>query len=318
MTGLFKSKNEDYIDEAKIKIDYNIVHPCPAIRNRIANSFHYYDAPAMGLGEEGRPFIEADDFVDLSNLDKIQEELQNNIGLATESLVHMIPFGLIPEGINDEKCLDAFLLNPLKYGIENDNFTFARKITNFHALKRYYVNKFGLTKSWKRVLHLRTPLPFYEKGNPSTWLPIIQHFPYLRQLAESLPFKHMGIGLIFRSNEDTKLLIHRDSYLRNHSMHHLNVSLSKDSRNVFIYDPIKNIRHYLNPSSRCYTFNECDLHGADPQFDHLVLRIDGQFQDWFADHIGLKNGVSFDWAYDRPQEQIKQSGPIKVWNETDV
>jgi len=310
--------DNDYLPAESVKIEYHINHPNFDIRNRVANSFRYYDLAPMGLGPEGRLFINLDEYLDLSYINKVYDEFQHNLHRAVDYLVPMIPFGLIPRGINNEKCLDSYLLNPDRYHITTDNFGHARSIHNFHALKQYYVNRFNLTKSWKRVLHLRKPLPFYEKGNASDWNPCIVNFPLLKKLIESLPFKHMGIGLIFRSNEESKLLIHRDSFARNHNMHHINISISKDTRDVFIYDPISSIRHYLTRGTRSYTFNEIDLHGADPQFDHLVLRVDGQFEDWFAKAIGLEDGISFNWAYDRPQQFIKEREKINIWTETDI
>ena len=313
---MFRSNNQDYLPEDLVKIDYKIDHPI--LNTRPSNSFKYYDLEPMGLGPEGNYFITLDSYIDTSDIDSIRQELEDNIEQAAQHLVHMIPFGLIPEHINGEKCLDSFLLNPEKYKIKKDAYSYAANIENYHALKRYYINRFNLTKSWKRVLHLRKPLPFYQKGNPTEWNSSIQHFPKLKKLIESLPFKHMGIGLIFRSNEDSRLLIHRDSYARNHCMHHINICLSKTTRRVFIYDPINDCRIYLDPNVRSYTFNEIDLHGADPQFDHLVLRIDGQFEDWFCKKLGYEKNHSFDWAYDRPQKFIKEHKKIKIWQSTDI
>lgn len=314
----YMTKDADYLDPEQVKIEYHIDHPCEAIKNRVANSFKYYEAPPMGLGERGELFIGLDEFIDTTNLDLVVKELNDNIDLARDYLTYMVPFGLVDKEVNGEKCLDSYLLNPSRYGVTLDNYSYAKNITNFHTLKHYFLGRFNLTQSWKRILHLRKPLPFYEKGNKTDWHPIMGYFPHLKFFIEQLPFEHMGIGLIFRSNEDAPLRIHRDSYLRNHSMHHINISLSTPNRRVFIYDPIEKKKHHLNSSVRCYTFNECDLHGAEPQFDHCVLRIDGKFQDWFANRIGLKNGVSFDWGYDKPQDFIKQNGGIRIWDDLDV
>lgn len=313
---MFKSKDEDYLSPESVKIEYKIDHP--QFRNRIFNSMKYYDLSPMGVGPEGKLFINLDEHLDLSTVDEVRREIEDNIHLATSNLLFMSPFGLIPKKFNNEQCLDSFLLNPDKYDIKTDAYTYASTINNYHNIKRYYMNKFNLTASWKRVLHLRNLMPFYQKGEPSTWNQSIPYFPKLKALIDSLPFKHMGIGLIFRSNEDNPLLIHRDSYMRNHNLHHLNISLSKMTRRVYVYDAYTGTRTYLDTGARSYTFNECDLHGADPQFDHLVLRIDGQFEDWFCKKLGYDPGVTFDWAYDKPQEFIKTHGKIYVRDTTDI
>lgn len=313
---MYKSNDRDYLPEELVKIEYRLQHPNSEISNRVSNSFRYYDLEPMGLGPEGKYFISLDQYIDLSDIDNIRSELEDNLWLGGNYLVHMTPFGLVPQHINGEKCLDSYLLNPEKYGV--NTLKWADNITNYHTLKRYYTNHFNLTAQWRRILHLRKPPPFYSKGTQTDWNPCIQYFPRLKKLIDSLPFKQRGIGLIFRSNEDNRLLIHRDSYCRNHRLHHINISLSRRTRQVFIYDPINNVKHYLNSNTTAYTFNECDLHGADPQFDHLVLRVDGEFEDWFARRLGYDNGISFDWAYDRPQEFIRKHGRINIWTETDI
>jgi len=311
-----RTNNEDYLPENKVKLEYSLDHPSTI--GRRCNSFKFYDLPPMGLGPSGAPFISLDNYLDLSSIDAVRQEIEDNIHLATASLTPMIPFGLIPEHINNEKCLDSFLLNPDKYNVSIDSNSYASKLTNYHEVKTYFLNRFNLTRSWKRVLHLRNLLSFYDKGSPSTWNSTSHHFPKLRALIEALPLKHAGIALIFRSNEDSRLLIHRDSYARNHSLHHINISLSKNTRKVFIYDSIKNERIYLDGSTRSYTFNENDLHGAEPQFDHLVLRVDGQFEDWLCKQLEYENNTSFDWAYDKPQAFMREHGKINVWTNTDI
>lgn len=303
----------DYLPENFVKLQYYFSNK----DKRKANTFKYYELPTMGLGPEGKSFVELDRYLDLSDLDKVREEYWEGIGKPGNHLVHMVPFGLVPRRINNgEKCLDSYLMNLSKYqkkvppkAVEN---------LGFHDMKRYYLNYFNLTKSWRRVLHLRKPLPFYQKNEASDWNSSIENFPRLKKLIEGLPFKHMGIALIFRSNEDSPLIIHRDSYTRMHSSHHINISLSKESRKTFIYNSITKQREYLPNGIMSYTFNETDLHGADPQFDHLVLRVDGRFDDAFAKKIGLEDGVSFDWQYDKPQEFIRQVGKIKIWEHTDI
>jgi len=313
---MFKSRDDLFLLAEKVKIEYKLNHP--KLLDRILNSMKYYDLPPMGVGPEGKPFINMDNYLDLSSVDEVRQELENNMYLATDNLLYMTPFGLIPENINNERCLDSFLLNPDMHDIITDAYSYASNISNYHAIKRYYANKFNLTSSWKRVLPLRKLVPFYNKGVPSDWNSSIQHFPKLKKLVDSLPFKHIGFGLIFRSNEDSRLLIHRDSYARNNNLQHLSISLSKINRKVFVYDSLSHTKIYLDPTARSYTFNETDLHGADPQFDHLVLRLDGQFEDWLCKKLGYEPGVVFDWAYDKPQEFIKQHGKINMYDSTDI
>jgi hypothetical protein len=315
---MFNSNDRDYLPEELVKIEYQLDHSCDLIRNRVANSFRFYDLEAMGIGPEGREFIELDEYLDLSSLPLVHKEFQENLENALPNSVHMIPFGLVPEEINNEKCLDSYLLNLNRYDPQKDSLSHTKNISNFHDLKQYYLGRFNLIKPWKKVIHFRKPRPFYEKALDTEWNPIVKHFPHTQQLIESLPFKYIGIALVFRANEDAPLIVHRDSYARNLKNHHINIAIDMNPRKVFIYDSVHKTKTYMKPGTMAYTFNETDLHGSEPGYDQLVLRVDGELEDWFADKIGLKNGITFDWSYDKPQNFIKNYGPIKIWQDTDI
>ena len=311
---MFKSNQLDYINPEDVSIRYNIPHFETSLY-----SFKYCDVPLFGCGNAGTPIINCDDYYDTELLNGLEEEFDNNIEHAKQRLHYMMPFGLVPSDLNNQKCLDSHLLNLDKYDPELTYKDYIKNITHYHELKNYMANRFNLNKPWKNVIHLKRLKSFFEKNQTAEWNEVAQHFPKLVKLVESLPFKSIGYVMVMRNNENRGLDIHRDIFPRNHNCHHINIAIDKKPRQVFMYDSLTNTKYYKDPESYSYFFNECDLHGADRTFsERLTLRVDGEFEDWFSAKIGLENGITFDWAYDKPQDFYKSNGSIPIIQETDI
>jgi len=314
---MYKSSQIDYINPSDVAINYFVAHPNRAINNRY--SYKYCEIPAFGCGPFGQPIIDCDEYINLSLVNLIKDEFINNVGSVSSNLHHMIPFGLVPEELNGQKCLDSYLLNLKKY--DQNYIDYSKNIHHYHDFKNFMAARFNLNRPWKNVLHFKKLKSFFEKNDSSEWNDIAPLFPNLIKLVESLPFKQVGYVMIMRSNENTYLDIHRDIYPKNHKCHHINIALDANYWNkpFFIYDPITKTKYYKDRKTISYFFNECDLHGVDKVFNEtLTMRIDGEFEDWFAKKIGLENGVTFDWAYDKPQDFYKANNGIKIINETDI
>jgi len=314
---MYKSSQIDYINPSDVAINYFIPHPNRTLNNRY--SYKYCEIPAFGCGPSGQLIIDCDEFVDLSLIDKVKQEFLDTVASVHDNLHYMIPFGLVPKELNGQKCLDSYLLNLKKY--DQNYIEFSKNIHHYHGFKNFMAARFNLNRPWKNVLHIKRLQGFFEKNKQAEWNEIAPLFPNMIKLVDSLPFKHVGYVMIMRSNENTHLDIHRDIYPRNHNCHHINIALDANywSKPFFIYDAITKTKHYKDKKTISYFFNECDLHGVDNIFNEtLTMRIDGVFEDWFAEKIGLENSVTFDWAYDKPQDFYKANGGIKVINETDI
>jgi hypothetical protein len=314
---MYRSEQNDYINPADAEINYFVKHPNPGINHRY--TYKYCEVPTFGVGEAGIPIINCDSYFDTSKLAEIKQEFNENISKAKSFLRPMIPFGLVPTDINNQKCLDSYLVNLDKYDPEGDYIKYSMDIHHYHMFKCFMTNRFNLNRPWKNVIHFRRLKGFFQKNNETEWNESIEFFPKLRALTESLPFKTLGYVMIMRSQEDSQLDIHRDIFPRNHNCHHINIALEPDLKPFFIYDPITREKHYKTKDSHSYFFNECDMHGTDYEFNEtLTMRVDGVFEDWFAEEIGLTNGVTFDWAYDKPQDFVKANGGIKIYHDTDI
>lgn len=316
---MFHSNQNDYIKPEDAGIYYQVNGVNDSFKNRLY-TFKYCDVPLMGCGPAGTPIINCDDYYDTDLLDGLEQEFNQSIAEAKHRLHYMTPFGLIPQKINNQKCLDSYLLNLDKYEPNSSYTPYIQNINHYHELKNYMLARFNLNRPWKNVIHLKKLKSFFEKNDSAEWNDVAHLFPKLVKLVESLPFKTIGYVMIMRNQEDSKLDIHRDIYPRNHCCHHINIAIDKKPRSVFMYDSHTDTKYYKDSKSFAYFFNEFDLHGADNAFEErLTLRVDGVFEDWFSKSIGLENGVTFDWAYDRPQEFFKQNErKINIIESTDI
>lgn len=315
---MFKSNQIDYINPDEVGFYYSIPNVGPKFNNKMY-TFKYVDVPLFGCGVNGTPIINCDKYYDVALLDGLEEEFKDNIERAKHRLHFMTPFGLFPYQLNNSKCLDSYLLNLDKYDPKQTYAPYIQEMDHYHKVKNYMLQRFNLNKPWKNVIHLKKLKSFFEKNNYAEWNEVALYFPKLIKLIESLPFKTIGYVMIMRNNEESKLDIHRDIFPRNHNCHHINIAIDKKPRNVFMYDAHTDTKYYKEPDSYSYFFNECDLHGADYEFhERLTLRVDGVFADWFAEEMGLENGITFDWAYDKPQEFCKSVGKVPIINETDI
>jgi hypothetical protein len=308
---------QDYVNDEIMNIRYTIPHVSDSIKSRY--SFRYHELPVFGVGPYGFPIVNCDSYIDLSLLNGISDEFYANLNQSKHRLHKMMPFGLVPEHLNNQKCLDSYLINLDKYDSNHTLSLFGDHNTHYHDYKEHACDYFKLNKPWKDVLHIRKLSTFFEKNNPGTWNDVAHNFPKLCDFIESLPFKHVGYAMIMINNPGSRLDIHRDIWMQNHSAHHINIAIDFKPRSVFIYDAITDTKYYKTENSLSYFFNECDLHGADAVDDsRLTLRVDGQFTDNFARAVGLEGGKTFDWCYDRPTDFIKQNGGVKVYKETDI
>jgi hypothetical protein len=314
---MFHSLQDEYLKAREVELFYTLDHPLRSVRQRY--SFRYCELPPMGTGPQGNLIINCDEYLDRDLTKEVYEEFLRQIHLAEHRFHHMIPFGIVPSALNQQKCLDSFLINQAKYESVRELIKQTEHLGDYHQVKNQVAKQLGLNLPWRDVIHFKKLKTFFEKNEAAQWNDIAQYFPKLRKLVDSLPFKTIGYVMILRNNKGSKLDIHRDIFPRNHACHHINIALDGKPRPFFIYDSFTGKRHYKEPSCISYFFNEFDLHGADAcDWASIILRIDGIFKDSFANKIGMSDGVTFDWSFKKPQNFVKERGPIKIWEETDI
>lgn len=292
-------------------------------------TFKYYELPLMGLGPDGLPFIEIDRYINTNGFEEIYQEIKNNKDKLVPFTKGLVVNGIVPKDHNNNyKSIDSILLNPDKYL----TFPYAEDIKELDTLskvKSYFYNKFGIPEAWQGICHMREYTNYANKSNQSKWLPHSEHFPLMTKFIESLPFKSLGYAIFFISNGDnTKpAFLHRDLFHRSHhKSNFINIMFDRKPRPFFVYDALKRKKVYVNRNCCMYTFNESDIHGVDIEPEpRYMIRIEGIFEDWFAEKIGFVKSPSgdyyesFDWNYDKPKAYLESiGGKLNIWQETDI
>ena len=94
--------------------------------------------------------------------------------------------------------------------------------------------------------------------------------------------------------------MHRDGVVAEHKDHNINLFFTPGWRPSFVYDEITKEKVYLEQGARSYFFNNRDYHGVDPEPNfRYTLRIDGTFTDELQEELGLVDGYTWNWNYER-------------------
>jgi hypothetical protein len=284
-------------------------------------TFKHCNLPIMGIGPNGftNPFIYFDHFLNLSFLDKIYQEVLHAENCHLIHYNKIVANGLMSSDVNNIKCIESYIANIAKYARDNAWEDEIKKLTRKGDIKNYFYEYFNIQSAWEGIAMFRKYSASYQqKTQPSEWLDLIGSFPNLKIFVESLPFKHVGYVMIFKSSKENPVLIHRDYYPTNHQVNFINFRLSPKSRPFFLYDIIKKEKVYLDPSYRSYFFNEIDPHGMDAEDSPgLTLRVEGQFTDEFKSQIGLGQNDIFNWNYEHCHRFL-QSGQFYIEQSTDI
>lgn len=277
-------------------------------------TFKWYNAPVFGIGRRSVPMLALDDYLkpETHNLLKeANEELIANKRILEPHMKGLVVNGVVPRHYNGGiESIDNFLLRDFAQPTTWDEQTHIH-IKDFDQLsqvKSVFYKKYTLQEFWKGVVHLREFSTFAKKAEPSAWLTYSRAFPTVIRLIESLPFKELGYALCFVAAPNTEVLIHRDTYARDHHFSNfINIQLDGLPKPTFTFDSIHKRRYYLQPYSNFYTFFEGDLHGVDADpVERWMIRVEGKFEDWFAEAIGLENHEAFNWSYSSAQAFLKQ------------
>ncbi len=259
-----------------------------------------------GVGKNQAPIINMDKYIDHS----MDEELHNEccVGITLCEDIKMGQFvGSIP----------PFELK--KYGI--DNWT--------HVIK--YLDKYDPTgihdKNLKKIIDITPPTKrvqmvyrymYFALGTPIPWFFAIylinnaftektqesldynsncKYFPKTIEYIKTLPFKTLGRILFFTTYPNAGVVTHRDSNMEPHKDHNINLFFT-GSRPSYIWDDITEQKTYLEKDAKSYFFNNRDYHGVEPEPGfRYTLRVDGTFEDWLQEELGLVDGFTWKDEY---------------------
>lgn len=311
--ALRSSKTLPYsVEEKDFVTHYSLPHP----KFVMVPSFRWYDAPVFGVGKHSTPMISLDRYMNgvcvtpAEMLAHVNKELEEKKHILEPYIKGLVVNGVVPKEINDGvPSIDSILLSRSPIGYWQEEYK--QHIAEFEYLsqiKSFFYERYGLEEYWRGVCHLRQYTNFANKHKSEGWLPYAEQFPVLKSFIESLPFKQLGYALFFISKPNMPVYIHRDTFCKNHHLgNFINIQIDGKPKPTFVYDSMHKKRHYLQPYSSFYTFYEGDLHGVDAEpEERWMLRVEGVFQDWFAEELRLKNSEAFNWDYSAPQAFLRQ------------
>lgn len=291
-------------DQLNIPLDFNGVK---------FPSMNYEPIGIKGVGKDRIPIITMDQYIDHSQDGELHLECCK--GLAKCNLV--TPGGMFYGGVpsfeqekfNNKDSWDMMLRHIETYDPTNVHRLAIEELLNGTedleykktCVWRYAYYALGAIIPWFFVVYLKIG-DFSNKttDNNSKWSANAKHFPKVIKYVESLPFESIGRILFFTTYPNAPIVTHRDSVMKNHKDHNINLFFSSGDRRSYVYDPVTEKRVYLENNSRSYFFNNRDYHGVDaePNFRY-TLRVDGTFTKELQEKLKLENGYTWNWNYEK-------------------
>ncbi len=272
------------------------------------STFPYQEYGVKGVGRNRYPIISMDKYIDHSLDEQLHIECCKGIALSEEHYkMGMVYGGLPPEEVarfGGHDCYSEMVKNlPAdshhRKAIEEmlDTLPDDQK---YSAIYRYAYFAMGAVIPWFFALYLKKSGFFTKTEENNTWTDAASNFPLLQQYINTLPFKTIGRVMFFTTYPNAGVAIHRDAFVAEHSDHNMNLFFSSGWRPSFVWDEIKKEKAYLPEGSRSYFFNNRDYHGVDPEpVFRYTLRIDGTFTDELCEELGLEDGKTWKWDYER-------------------
>jgi len=262
--------------------------------------FGYEPSPLCGVGKDHLPMINMDKYIDTSKNLELHIEACKGLAMIsnyksgifvgsaheTESDKGRISFTEILHNLNqyDPTGIHRAAINEIEKTAENPR----------ESVYKYVYYAMGGAIPWFFAYYLRIN-DFHKKTKePITdWTDDARkYFPKIIQYVESLPLKIVGRVLFFTTYPGAGVVTHRDYYIDTHCDQNINLFFEAGWRPSFVWDDVAKKKLYLEQGSTSYFFNNRDYHGVDPEPTfRYTLRVDGIFEDWLQDELGLENGT---------------------------
>ena len=261
--------------------------------------FEYEPVPICGVGKNKTPIVAMDKYIDTTQNLELHLECCKGLSMVEGYKTSMFP-GTVhsSESAIGKINFSEMLVNLQQYdptGVHLKNILDIEKTADDprKAIYKYMYYAMGANIPWFFSYYLRDQ-NFSSKTNEPEVLwteDAKRYFPNLISYIETLPFKKIGRVLFFTTYPNAGVTAHRDYYNAPHRDHNINLFFSAGWRPSFVWDDVNNKKIYLPDGATSYFFNNRDYHGVDPEPNfRYTLRIDGTFEDWLQDELGLVDG----------------------------
>lgn len=264
--------------------------------------FDYEPYPILGVGKNKIPIISMDKYIDISKNLELHLECCKGLSMINHYKPAMFPGSVHISEYKKGKINFTEILNNLekydKTGIHRKNIEEIEdnSLDPVKSIYKYIYYAMGGNIPWFFTYYLRVQSFSQKTEEPEIlWEDEAQkYFPNVIKYIENLPFKEIGRVLFFTTYPNSGVAAHRDSYIRPHKDHNINLFFSGGWRPSFVWDDIKQEKIYLENGATSYFFNNRDYHGVDPESNfRYTLRVDGVFEDWLQEELGLEDGYTW-------------------------
>lgn len=284
-------------------------HVSSRLHTQIVTSYPYAEYGVKGVGKNRLPIVSMDQYIDHSRDQELHIECCKGLALSEEYKMGMIYGGIPPEEVAKfagHDCWSEMLRNLDKHDPTGIHRAALKEVIEkspgkeMQAMYKYAYFAMGAVIPWFFALYLKKN-DFGKKTQDSgQWTDAATLFPNVVDYVNSLPFKTVGRVLFFTTYPNAGVVTHRDSIVAEHSDHNINLFFAGGSRPSFVWDEKIKQKIYLDKSARSYFFNNRDYHGVDAEpIFRYTLRVDGTFTDKLCDQLGLENGKTWKWSYEK-------------------
>jgi hypothetical protein len=272
-------------------------------------SYPYKEYGIKGVGRGRLPIVSMDQYIDHSQDDLLHIECCKGLAVCNDYKMGMVYGGLPPEEIarfNNNNCWSEILHAIDHHDPSGVHKRALEEVADMspgleqQAMYKYAYFALGAVIPWFFACYLKKNGFFEKTADTGVWTESAKHFPNVVKYLDTLPFKNIGRVLFFTTYPNAGVVTHRDSVVAEHKDHNINLFFSSGSRPSFIWDEKLKKKIYLEKDARSYFFNNRDYHGVDaePVFRY-TLRVDGTFTDELCQQLGLDDGYTWKWDYEK-------------------
>lgn len=273
-------------------------------------AFSYEEFGAKGVGKNRQIMIPMDKYIDHSNDQMLHLECCKGLAICEDFKMGMIYGALPPEEVARLSGSDGWsetLARIEEHDPTGVHRNALREIIDsvpenqrLSSVYKYCYFALGSAIPWFYACYLKKNVFGQKTRNTGEWTENVKLFPNVMKYLETLPFKVIGRVLFFTTYPNAGVITHRDSIVAEHKDHNINLFFDGGWRPSYVWDEIKKTKTYLAKGSKSYFFNNRDYHGVDPEpVFRYTLRVDGTFTDELCKELGLEDGYTWKWSYER-------------------
>lgn len=261
--------------------------------------FKYEPLPLCGIGVNRYPIISMDSYIDTTKNLELHSECCRGLAQIETFKMAMFPGTVHKSETAQGKINFTEMLYNLNHfdptGVHKENLEWLDKNSPDpkRSMYKYMYFAMGANIPWFFAYYLRVQHFMEKLSEPDKlWTDEAKRFfPNVCKYIQSLPFKTIGRILFFTTYPNAGVTAHRDLNVKPHKDQNINLFFAGGWRPSYVWDDVKNEKIYLPKGATSYFFNNRDYHGVDPepQFRY-TLRIDGVFEDWLQEELGMEDG----------------------------